>query len=418
MKEEIKEAIAEGLKGFRAEFKTEVVNEVGKTVDEKVKAIDERVKKVEALPVAKMFNIKTTSGKYKGYDLSKQLVVGRNLAAKNPRLFPILGNDEKAEEMAKWLINVIKARRFHDMQAMADLREFYASKANPLQEGTASEGGYLVPDEFAWDMVGLARGKTFALQACTVIPMNSDQLYLPKEATLAAVAWTDEETAATEGSPTFGQVSLTAKKLDGLATVSNELLQDSGIDITGLLSEQFGYAVSAELDNQVLNGTGSPCSGTLTSAVGADVKLSSGNTNFSAITADDLSNAIYQLEGGYLADAQFIVNRIGLHYIRTLKDSNNAYVFAKPGNGVPGTIWEHPYFMSHKITNTSAAETAFISFGNYRYFYIGRRLGVTGIDVDPYGKFAENQTRFRIVTRWGLAMGNSSAFARILTATT
>lgn len=419
-KQELFDTVKEGLGEFRKEVSTEIKTSVEKAlepVSETLKKVSERVEAIEKLPASRLgFNVNSIPTHYKGYDLRKQLARGRNLAAQNPRLFPIFGNDEKAEEYSKWLISFIKARTRNDLEAMADLKEFY-TKTNQLQEGTAGEGGYLVPDEFTWDIVGLARNRSFALDSCSVINMKTDQMYLPSEATLAAVAWTAEEGGTTAGEPTFGQVSLAAKRLDGYARVTNELLNDSAMDIVGMLTEQFGYAVALELDNQVLNGTGDPVSGVLTSAVGSDIKLASGLTNFSSISADYLSSAIYSLESGYVNGSKFIINRIGLHYIRTLKDSQNRPIFADIAGRVPGTIYEYPYFMSEKITNTSAAETCMAAFGNFKYFYIGRRLGVGALDVDPYGGFTTYTTRFRLVTRWALAIGNSKAFARILTAT-
>ena len=417
MKEQIKEALQEGLTGFKEEVKAEVKTTVEEVSKQGLEEVTKRIDAIERLPISRLgVNVNFAPSTYKGYKLEHQLEKARNYAAKNPREFPIFSNDEKANEYAKFMLAFIKAKTRQDMGALADLKEFY-QKTNQLQEGTAGEGGYLVPDEYAWEMVKLARNATFALGACSVIPMNSDQMYLPSEATLAAVAWTSEESAATAGEPTFGQVSLTAKRLDGYARVTNELLNDSAIDIVGILTEQFGYAVAEELDNQVLNGTGDPVSGVLTSAAGADVKFASGKTNFSEITADHVSEAVYNLEPGYQAGAQFILNRLGMHYVRVLADSNGNKIFAQPGGSVPGTIWEYPYFVSHKITNTSAAETALACVGNFKYFYIGRRLGVSSLDVDPYTNFTKYATQFRIVTRWGLAVGNANAFARILTAT-
>lgn len=410
---QIKSAVAESLTEFKDAQKAQLDG-----IEQSVKSVVDRVEKIEKLPLnQRLFNINTTPKTYLGYNLEKQLAKVRNIAARHPGEFDVFSSDEKSMEFAKFFLMLIKAnRKTPDIQAQADLHEYY-QKTNQMQEGTNSEGGYLVPDEFFSDIIKLARSRTFALRECTVIPMNSDTMYIPTELTKAAVAWTAEETAATAGEPTFGRVQLTAKRLDGYARVTNELLEDSSIDIVGMLAEQFGYAVDEELDNQVLNGTGDPCSGVLTSAAGTDVKFGSTKTNFSEITADDVSQAIYALEGNYGDGAMFVLNRIGMHYMRTLADDNGQKIFAQPGGSVPGTIWEYPYFVSHKITNTSAAETAFAAVGNFKYFIIGRRKGSMGLAIDPYGLFLENATRFKIVTRWGLAIGQSAAFARILTAT-
>jgi HK97 family phage major capsid protein len=247
--------------------------------------------------------------------------------------------------------------------------------------------------------------------------MNRDILNLPTEASLVSVAWTAEEGDATESEATFGTLQLNARRLDAYGKITNELLNDSAIDITGLLMDQFINAVALELDNQTLNGTGTPVSGILTSACGTSVQMSAGE-RMSNISADDLSNMIYQLNSGYLAGARYIVNRLGMHYIRTLKDTYGQYVFANPGAGVPGTIWEYPYFLSEKIANTDGTSKAFVAFGNFKKFYIGRRLGSMALDLDPYSLFTKYATQYRLVTRWGMGIGQSVGFCRLITGST
>ncbi len=411
----LKEALQQGLKEFKEEIKKTVDETVKTTIEEKTKDIDERLEKIEKLPITNVkFNINKIPSTYKGYNLSHQLEKIRKIAGKRADEYPVFSDDEKAEDWAKFLIAFIKFKKHQDISALADIQAIQA-KAQ-LQEGTDSEGGYLVPDEYAWEIAKLARAKSFALNQCTVINMGTDTLKLPAEASLVSVAWTDEEGGITESEPTFGQVQLTAKRLDGYAKVTNELLQDSNIDIVGLLTEQFSYAIGLELDNQVLNGTGSPVSGVLTAKAGYSVVMGSGETNFSSISADDLSNMIAKIDEGYADDLLFIFNKLIMHYIRILKDDNSNYIYAKPGNGVPGTVWEYPYFQSAKAPKTTGASTAFVALGNFKYFYIGRRVGSMALDVDPYGLFTTNATRFRIVTRWGLAVAMVKAFCRLITA--
>lgn len=413
----IKGAVTEALKPVSQEVK-DLATKLA-VAEASAKTLADRLEKIERLPAVqdRGFYIKRSSEKFMGFKVAKQFVKFREKALKSHE-FEALVSEEAIDEFSKWCIAISKALRNTPDSAEAKqyLRDFY-TKAN-LAEGSGATGGYLVPDEYLWDMCLLGRNLTFALRECTVIPMGTDQKYVPAELTMASVAWTTPETGQmTAGEPTFAQVSLTAKRLDGIATVTNELLQDSYSDVSSLLAEQFGYAVALELDNQVLSGTGTPVSGLTTAACGYSVVMATGSTNFSAVTADHFSEAIYKLSQGDTLGAMFIINRIGKHYVRKLKDNNGQYIFANPGGGVPGTVWEYPYFESSKITDTSAVSTALAVFGNFRKYYIGRRMNSgTTLDVDPYGKFDYNQTRFRIVTRWALAAGRSSAFCRIITA--
>ena len=75
--------------------------------------------------------------------------------------------------------------------------------------------------------------------------------------------------------------------------------------------------------------------------------------------------------------------------------------------------WIHD---SENITNTDGASALLGVFGNFNYFLLGRRAGAMVIEADPYSRFAYADTGFRMITRWGLAVGDANSFCRILAA--
>lgn len=416
-KSEFQKMLGEGLTEFKAGMMTEIKTEIKNAVA----PLEQKVEKIEKLPAHRVFGdapAAGTSKKYRGYALGKQLENIRNIAAKNPRMYPILSNDEKAEDFAKFLIAYTRVTK-GDMSAMADINEFqqkYAVNKASYAEGADATGGYLVPEEFEREIMMIARDSSFALQECSIYEMTSDTLLVPKEGTLVQVAWRDEAGAVAAGEGTFDQIALAAKSLAGLATISNELLQDSAFDLAGILLEQFSYATGQELDNQLFNGTGSPFTGVSGSAAGYSVVLSSGSTLFSNVRADDFSMMMSLLKQGYRAGSKFVLNRSMIHYLRILKDTSNQPIFAQPGATVPGTIYGTPYSESEVFNGTNAANKAFAVLGNFKKFAVGRRVGTMTLEADPYGLFANNQTRFRMVTRWAEKIGIAQAFVRGMTA--
>lgn len=414
-KADFQKLLGEGLK----EFKSTVMEEIKGEIKTAVEPIAERIEKIEKSPASKVFGapaVVTGVSKYRGYNLSKQLVSIRERAAKNPRLFTSFANDEKAEDFAKFIICYTRLMK-GDFSAMADMQEFQAKygKAN-YAEGSGSTGGYLVPEEFEAELMQIARDESFALKNCAVYEMGTDNKKVPKEGSLVQVAWHDEAADISDGEGTFGEIDLVAKRLDGMATVSNELLQDAAFDLAGVLTEQFATATGLEVDNQVLNGTGSPFNGVATSIAGASVVMAGGDTNFEDIVADDFSKMMSLLRAGYLKDAKFVINRAALHFVRTLKDGEDRPIFAMPGGTVPGTIYGLPYIESEQANGTNAANKMVAVLGSWKRYAIGRRVGTMALDSDPYGLFKKNQTRFRMVTRWGLKIGIAEAFVRYMTA--
>ena len=432
--EEIAEGAVCNCEGSKAvaELKGAVKAEVAQR-DEKIeeqgveiKSLKDRLEALESLPAGKGAAVHTRETHYKGYDLANAGAskgLRHRIVSNKGGEFSALCNEEKFEDFSKFLIDYHLAVGCGDDEALAEIKRIDKEQAAILKatnvEGTDSRGGYLVPLEYQWDMIMANRYGTFALDECDVVNMGSWKQNWPKEDALVSVAWEGEEDDIAESNPTFGQVQLVAKKLAGLTLgISNELLMDSALDIPALLMNQFSFAINAELDNQVLNGTGSPVSGVLTAKAGSSVVMASGNTNFSAITADNLSEMISQIDEDSLDGAKFVFNKLIMHYIRTLKDSQNRYIYAIPGGGVPGTVWEVPYIQSAKAPSTSATSTAFVSLGNFSKFKIGRRLGIMTLDADPYSLFKKDQSRYRMVTRWGMPsdLSRSTAFSRLITA--
>jgi HK97 family phage major capsid protein len=302
-------------------------------------------------------------------------------------------------------VSVIHARnpRFANVEA----------KAN-LAEGAAGTGGDLVPDEYQWDMIALARSKSYFLQLANVVPMTSDVCYLPTEATLATMHWHSEAATMSQSEPTFSHVTLTAKKATCYAISSNELLQDARIDIVSILTEQFAYGIGLDIDNQALNGTGVPTSGLLCSGVlTTNVVILAGS--MSTITPAKLSMAIYKLSEGDLANARFMINRLGMHYVRSLTDTTGQLVLQPLSMSMPAGLYGFPVVMSENIANTDGTAKDVAIFGDFKKYYIGRRIGAMALEVDPYGAFASDETRFRMISRWGFGVGRQSAFCKIIT---
>lgn len=400
--------------------------EFSKQTTEKQNEIIKRIEAIEATPVVKSrLSIPGKEGEtteaYLGVKMERQLVdifrgdrlgEAKELVV-NPKLFPVMADADKREKYAKHLVMVMKAATgdFKAKQAYEDWKEKAA-----LNEGTGSQGGYLVPEEFTDEILAFARLQSFALKDCRIWPMGSDVRRVPAENAKVTVGWKAEATAADQTEPTFNEVVLTAKKLTAYSIASNEVLQDSFVDIVSYLTEIFAEAVGQELDNQVLNGTGDPWSGVLSAAAGFSVVMATGLSNFSSISGDNLLDLIDKIPQEAEDGAKFYFHKKILTFIRKLKDSQNQYLFAPISGGLPNDIWAYPYVRTQKGPSTTGASTAFVAFGNMRHFALGRRMESMTLDVDPYGKFLENQTRFRIVQRWGGSIGLANAFARLITA--
>lgn len=401
-----------------------VVNAVREAVaplNTELESLKSKIAAFEKSPANKFFNVNAgvTTEKYRGYQLADQGEKLREKFAARPLYYKTLSKADTFTNFAKFMLDV-KAALCGDIQAIMQLQSAAAAfKASDLAEGSDSLGGYAVPPEYQMDLLKLVREDSFLLKKATVIPMKSNTLKMPSEASLVSVTWEDEAAAIDEQNPTFGQVVLTAKKLAGLTSgISSELLQDSGVDIVGMITEQFLYAIGQEYDNQGLNGTGSPCSGVLTAAAGYSVVMASGSTAFSSVNADVIRNMIRKLSAKDAAVAEFVYSKDIQYYIDTLKDSNGRYLYREPSGERPAALWNRGIFESAKAPgeSDSGVSKGFIALGNWKQFYVGQRIGAMAFASDPYTKFANDQVRFRAIVRTALKIARSSAFVRAVTA--
>ena len=112
------------------------------------------------------------------------------------------------------------------------------SVVNTLEEGTDSEGGYLVPDEYERTLVEALEEENVFRQLAKVIRTSSGDRKIPVVAAKGTASWIDEEGAYTESDDSFGQVSIGAYKVGTMIKVSEELLNDSVFDLESYIAKE------------------------------------------------------------------------------------------------------------------------------------------------------------------------------------
>lgn len=325
-------------------------------------------------------------------------------------------------ELAKYYCLMLKAgmSRNPNPADMAEFRKHFGDVTTEVKTVIGDSGNtFPIPDIVDAEIMAFAREKSVILANARIWPMSSEKQSFPVEGTAVSVGWGN--TTNESETDINSEFELDAEELSAYSAVRNTTLADSRSDIVSWLTECLGEAAGLEIDNKGFNGVGTDdpfiCSGILSAACGNSVVMASGSTAFSNLDADVLSEMISKLDGLRKAGAMFWMNGLILHYVRSLKDTTNRPIFIETvGSPVSGTIWGFPYKEVIKCPSTTAANTAFMAFGNMRYFGVGRRLATGALSVDPWGLWTTNRTRFKLYQRWGLGMALASGFVRLLTA--
>lgn len=245
---------------------------------------------------------------------------------------------------------------------------------NALQEGTDSEGGYLVPDEFEHTLVEALEEENIFRKLAHIINTSSGDRKIPVVATKGTASWVDEEGSITESDDAFSQVSIGAYKLGTLIKVSNELLHDSVFNLEQYISKEFARRIGNKEEDAFFNGDGDgkPV-GIFNGTGGAQVGVTAAST--SAITADEIIDLFYSLGAPYRKKAVWVVNDATVKSIRKLKDGNGNYLW-QPAltSGTPDTLLGRPVYTSTAVP-TIASGAKVIAFGDFNYYWIADRQG-------------------------------------------
>lgn len=142
-------------------------------------------------------------------------------------------------------------------------------------ETVNSSGGFLVPDEFSNSLISLREEYGVFRRNAKLEPMGSDTKRVPIRSATLAAHFVGEATAGTESTQTFQSVALVAKKLMVLTTISNELNEDSLINLGDSVAGEIAYAFALKEDQCGFMGDGTSTYGGIVGAVSALNNVSS-----------------------------------------------------------------------------------------------------------------------------------------------
>lgn len=280
-----------------------------------------------------------------------------------------------------------------------------------LSEGTASAGGYTVPEVLAKQVIDLQRKKTRVIQAGAItIALTSDNLTMAKILTDPTVAFREELAAIATGDPTFGAVTWTPRSIAGLVRVSRELLEDS-ININEALTQALIGTMAVKFDEAALVGSGvSP--NPLGVANFAGKQVISMGTNGGAISG--YSQLVQAQQKMYEVNAG--ENTAAIMSPRTWAAYANLTATDGQPLMMPKAIEKLPMLETTSIVNNSPQGTSNVSskiiLGDFRNLVVGMRLSLTIRLLQE--KYADtNEVAFIAIQRYDIAALRENNFVVI-----
>ena len=261
-----------------------------------------------------------------------------------------------------------------------------------------SSTGSPVPTSFYNQVIMKARLVAPVLATSTVLnTAGGENLQIPRLSTYSVGTVNAEAAALGESDPAFSAfITLGAFKYGFLTQVSQELLEDSGVDMLSFLADQVGNALGFAVGSALTVGTGTvePTGIVAASSVGGTSGTATG------FTADNLIDLYYSLDGAarQLPGVGWMMTGQSIGRVRKLKDTAGNYVF-QPGLSLdsPDMLLGKPIYENPSMAEATTG-TKSVIVGHLPSYYV-RSVGGIKLDRSDDFAFSAGLATFRATMR-------------------
>lgn len=259
--------------------------------------------------------------------------------------------------------------------------------------GNQTQGGYLVPGDFMAELIkslkawgpmldpGVTRMLNTSTGTTITMPTMNDT------GNVGALIGENQQVSVTEIN--FGTKSLDAYKYtSGVVLVSDELLQDSVLDVEALVRDAMAERIGRIANTHLTTGDGASKPNGIVTAAGTTAAAGG-----SAITFDDFINLEHSVDPAYRSDpsVKWMFNDNTLKAARKLKDLNGAYIWqpADVKGGAPATILTYGYSVNQAVADIGSGAKSVV-FGAMNK-YVVRMVKEFAIKrlVERYADYAQ-----------------------------
>ena len=245
-------------------------------------------------------------------------------------------------------------------------------------------GGFLAPSEFTNEMIKGEVEWSPLRSVARVVTTRAKSKQWPKKSQSVAASWVSEIGKRTETQGLKWKLEdIPTHELYALSLVSKQDLEDSVVDIEGMLRDEFAEQFGVSEGTAFITGTGV---GKPEGILGnSEVGGFTGVTTSAKIVADDLKRVLYALKEPYAKNAVWLWNRKSTLAIALLKDADSGDYLWRPGLelGSPANVLGLPYLECPDMPEEGASAKA-VAVGDFKRGYIIVDRVELEIMADPY----------------------------------
>lgn len=317
--------------------------------------------------------------------------------------------ERRAQAFDRFLRHGLGEMSAEEKQALRELR---AQGTSPDEKG-----GYTVPTQMRNAIVEAMKAYGGIASVAQILSTANGQPieWATSDGTTEEGELLGENTAASEEDVTFGTASLGAKKLSSkIIRVSNELLQDSGVDIEAFLAARIAQRIGRGEAKYLVQGTGT---GTPQQPKGlvASVTGTVGAASATAFTWKEMNALKHAIDPAYRGGPQsrWAFNDATLELIEEMEDGQGRPLWLPSiAGGTPATVLNIPYVVDQAIDSIGAGKK-FIFCGDFNRFILRRVTYMTLKRlVERYAEY--DQTAFLAFHRFDCVLEDAAAIKALV----
>ena len=280
-----------------------------------------------------------------------------------------------------------------------------------MNEGTSADGGYTVPEDIQTRINTYREARFSLIDLVDVenVTTNKGSRTFKKRSQQTGFVKVGEGTKiGAKTTPQFERMDYEISKYGGYFPVTNELLDDSDANITGVLTEWIGNESRMTRNNIIRT-------------------VIAKKTKTAIATLDDIKKALnVTLGAAFKSTSKIITNDDGLQWLDTLKDSEGKYLLQPdPANPMQLRLCAGATIVEVKVIGNADLPSNVATKGKRGIpFFIGdlkegikffdrKHLTITASNIAQAGElnaFEEDLTLFRAIEREDCQVKDSEAF--------
>lgn len=263
------------------------------------------------------------------------------------------------------------------------------------QSGSAANAGNTKPTTFVAQVIEAMRERSAFLGRTRILTTGGGEvLEYPVKNGRPTATQVAENVAYGKSDESWSKTNIGAYKYGVIIEATQEIVDDSALDILGILAQDAGEAVADKVVADLLtgDGTGKPWGWITRAAAGKTV------ANTAALTGDAVIDLQHSLLSPYRRNAVFMMNDSTLAVVRKLKDGQGQYLWQPSVQaGAPDILLGTPV-LTDPIVAPIGANAKAIAYGDPSKYLTRQVKNLRVVRSDEYG-YDRDVVAFKVTWR-------------------